>query len=299
MKERFDAIALFVATVDAGSLSGAARKTGMSISTISRQITALEERLETRLLLRSTRKLVLTEAGSQYYSSTRELLNELDQIELNLIEQGHEPMGRVHLSAPTLLGRVHILPLLSEFLITYPKIAIDVTLLDRPVNLIDEGIDIAIRVGELEDSSLLTRKLGEIRWVLCASPEYLNKKEIPLKPLDLLQHDCLVYSQYTAVNEWKFRDRNNIVKINVPARMRSNTLDGVVNAALKGAGIVLTPEWYVAEYIQQRQLKILLPEYEMSARPIHALFTHNKLLANKVRVLLDFLMKRLSLKFYF
>lgn len=296
MKERFDTLALFVATVESGSLSGAARQTGLSISTISRQLTALEERLENRLLIRSTRKLVLTEAGSTYYNSAKHVLSELEQIELNLIESAQEPVGRVHISAPTLLGRHHLLPILADFLMIYPQINVEVTLLDRPVHLMDEGIDISLRVGELEDSSLLSRKLADIRWVLCAAPNYLQGRKQPQKPVDLLQHHCLVYSQHSSVHEWIFKAHNTTLKIKVPARMRSNTLDGVVYAAINGAGIVMTPLWYVEKNIKQQQLQILLPEYEMPPRPLYALFTHNKLMARKVRVLLDYLVEQMNLR---
>ncbi|MBK0062294.1 MULTISPECIES: LysR family transcriptional regulator [unclassified Acinetobacter] len=289
-----DAIQSFINIVETGSLSGAAKKMGISVSTISRQITTLEERLRLKLLIRSTRKIVLTEDGNAYYASVKEILNELNQLENQLKDKNREPSGDLHISAPTLWGRNHLVPMLSDFMMQYPKINLTVTLLDRPVSLLDEGIDIAIRVGTLEDSSLLCRTLGHIRWVLCASPRYLEKNGTPLQPDHLMQHTCLIYSQNKHGNEWEFQGKNSKRKIKVPVRMRSNSLDAVVTASLKGAGIVMTPKWFVDKQIQQKELVILMPEYELPARPIYALFTHNHLMTNKVRVLLDYLIFRLE-----
>lgn len=299
MTSKLDAIKSFVMTVETGSLSGASRKSGLSIATISRQITSLEERLGLKLLIRSTRKIVLTEEGNTYYSSVKNILNDLEHLEINLKDKSEEPSGNLHISAPTLFGRNYLIPILAEFTTLYPQINLEITLLDRPVDLLDEGIDIAIRIGELEDSSLLRRELGKIRWVLCASPEYLKNNENPQNPNELIHHDCLVYSQTKANNEWSFKDHNSVIKIKVPVKMRSNTLDAVVAFALKGRGIVMTPAWFVSEHIKDGSLRILMPEYEMNPRPISALFTHNHLLAHKVRILLDYLIEQLRMKKFY
>lgn len=294
MNEKLDAIALFICVVDMGSLSGAARKTGLSISTISRQLTKLEQKLAIRLLIRSTRKLVLTEAGQYYYAATKNLLLELDQAELTLNQSLQEATGNIHISSPTLFGRMHLVPIMSEFLLEHPKINLEMTLLDRTVDVLDEGIDVAIKIGALADSSLLSRKLGEIRWVVCAAPQYLKTRGIPKVPADLMQHDCLVYSQYRINPEWEFYQKNAQIKLKVPVRMRANTIDAVVDAASKGVGVVMAPAWFVAEHIQNKKLQIILSEYEQPPREIHALFTHKHLLANKVRILLDYLVKQLA-----
>ncbi|WP_173912137.1 LysR family transcriptional regulator [Acinetobacter sp. Marseille-Q1618] len=294
MNNKIDAIELFTQIVETGSLSAAAKRSGLSISTISRQITALEQRLGLKLLIRSTRKIVLTEDGSAYYAAVKEILNELNQVESQLKEHHQEPSGNLHISAPTLFGRHYLVPILTEFMLRYPKINLEITLLDRPVDMLNEGIDLAIRIGELEDSSLLCRQLGQIQWVLCASPLYLANNGIPEHPLDLSKHQCLIYSQSKIANEWEFLDHQTKLKVKVPVKMRSNTLDTVVAAALKGIGLTMTPQWFIQENIEKGELIPLMPTYQRPARPIYALFTHHHFLAHKVRLLLDYLVEQLA-----
>jgi len=294
MTEKLDAIEIFIATVETGSLSGAARKTGLSISTISRQLTSLENRLKVKLLIRSTRKIALTEEGNAYYTSVKEVFNNLHQLEEQLTQQKNDPIGRLHISAPTLFGRHYLIPILSDFMVLYPKIDLEITLLDRNVDLLEEGIDLAIKIGDLEDSSLICRTLGHIQWIACASPLYLKKYGIPKTPYELEKHQCLVYKSATN-NEWPFLDKGRKIKIKVPVKMKSNTLDAVVSGAIKGVGITLTPAWFVRDRIQNHELAPLLEGYQMEPRPIQALFTHNHLLTNKVRLLLDYLVKNLKI----
>lgn len=294
MVNRSDEMALFAAAVDQGSLSGAARVTGLSLASVSRHLSALEERLGTRLLVRSTRMLALTDAGRSYYAAAKRLLAEIDDMEAGLSAEAAEPTGRLQITGPTLFGRVYVLPVLATFLVRHPGIELDVSLMDRSVNLLEEGIDIAIVVGEQPDSSLVARKLGAIRWVLAASPHYLAQRGQPADLEALAQHDGLIWSHYTNVQSWTLRHQSQAVAVRPRVRMRSNTLDGVVTAAAQGAGIVHAPAWTVAEHVAQGRLRILLPETELPPRPIFALMTHQRLLANKVRMLLDYLAQQLG-----
>lgn len=287
--DRIDDMALFVAAVDSGSLSGAARETGISLSTVSRRFTALEERLKARLLIRSTRMLALTDVGQRYYATAKRLLAELDEMESSLTAHASTAVGRLHVTGPTLFGRVHLLPLLSRFLVQHPRVSLDVSLMDRPVNIVEEGIDLAVVVGELVNSSLIARKLGDIRWVVSASPAYLARRGCPAGLDDLARHDCLVYSQQSGADEWRLAQGRKPLRMRVPVRVRSNTLDGVVSAAVEGAGLVHAPAWAIAEHVAAGRLRIVLRSYEPPPRPIHAVFTHNRLLATKVRSLLDFM----------
>lgn len=294
MIEKIDSINLFISIVETGSLSSAARKTGLSISTVSRQLTALENRLKIKLLIRSTRRIALTEEGHAYYVSVKEIFNNLNQLEDQLTQQNNEPIGRLHISAPTLFGRHYLIPILSNFMMLYPQIDLEITLLDRDVDLLEEGIDLAIKIGNLEDSSLIQKTLGHIQWNTCASPQYLDKYGIPNTPYELKNHKCLIYKN--AINhEWSFRDQNRKVKIKVPVKLKSNTLDAVVSAAISGAGITITPAWFVAENIQKNELVLLLEKYQMEPRPVQALFTHHRLLNNKVRLLLEYIAKNLEI----
>ena len=291
---RIDAMALFVAAIDTGSLSAAARERGLSLSSVSRHLTMLEERIGTRLIIRSTRKLALTEAGRAYYEKAKRLITEIDELESSLTAAAEIPAGRLSVSGPTLFGRVFMLPILAKFLAQYEQVTLDVTLVDRAVNLVEEGIDIAVRIGALEDSSLVARKLGSLRWVISAAPEYLDVKGVPQSIADLSSHDCLVYGLHSLSSEWQMLDAGKPTRVQVPVRMRSNTLDGVVAAALEGTGLVCAPAWAIADHVAAGRLKVVLRDFEMPPRPIHAVLTHNRLMATKVRALLEYFAENLA-----
>ncbi|AMG48080.1 D-malate degradation protein R [Achromobacter ruhlandii] len=289
-------MALLVAAVDQGSLSGASRVSGVSLASVSRHISALEERLGTRLLVRSTRVLRLTEAGQRYYAEAKRLLAEMDELESSMRVDAAEPSGRLRVTAPTLYGRVHLQPLLAKFLVLHPKVTLDLHLLDRPVNLLEEGIDLAVLVGEQPSSSFVARRLGSIRWVLSAAPDYLARRGTPRGLRDLAQHDGLVYSHLATDDAWTLMHEGRPTVVRVPTRMRSNTVDGVVTAAAAGAGIVHAPAWAIADHVAAGRLLVLLPESETPPRPVFALMTHQRLMAGKVRSLLDFLAQHLRAK---
>lgn len=287
--DRADTMSLFVAAIDTGSLSGAARKSGVSLSSVSRHLSALEERVGTRLVIRTTRALALTEAGQRYYDKAKRVLAEIDDMEATLLTDAETPVGRLHVAGPTLFGRFFMLPLLAKFAVAHPKIVLDVLLLDRQLNLIEEGIDVAVRIGAMVDSSLIIRKLGALRWVVCAAPAYLEQRGTPQSLADLSDHDCLIYSQHNISAEWQLLDNGRPAQVHVPVRMRSNTLDGVVAAAVEGAGLVYAPAWSVMNFVETGRLKIVLSKHELPARPINAVFTHNRLMSGRVRALVDYL----------
>lgn len=293
---RSEGMALLVAAVDQGSLSGASRVSGISLASVSRRISALEERVGTRLLVRSTRALRLTEAGQRYYAEAKRLLAEMDELESSMRIDAAEPSGRLRVTAPTLYGRVHLQPLLAKFLMQHPKVALDLHLLDRPVNLLEEGIDLAVLVGEQPSSSLVARRLGSIRWVLSASPDYLARRGIPHSLQDLAQHDGLVYSHLAMEDAWTLIDKGKPVTVRVRTRMRSNTVDGVVTAAAAGAGIVYAPAWAIVDHVAAGRLQPLLVASETPPRPVFALMTHQRLMAGKVRSLVEFLARHLREK---
>jgi DNA-binding transcriptional LysR family regulator len=194
--------------------------------------------------------------------------------------------------APTLFGRVFVLPLLARFLADNPRVQLDITLLDRDFNLVEEGIDLAIRIGPLPDSRLIVRRLGSLLWVVSAAPAYLEGRSITRVPEDLRQHDCLVFMQ--PGYEWRFCKDGRSASLQVPARMRANNLDAVVEAAVAGAGVVYAPAWRVQEHVTAGQLQPVLRAYEVPPLPISALLSHTRLLSNKVRVLTEFLAMQLN-----
>jgi DNA-binding transcriptional LysR family regulator len=290
--DRTDVLALFVKAVDAGSLSAAARSLGLSPPSVSRHLSALEERIGTRLVIRTTRSLSLSEAGRVYYEHAKQMLADLDAVEASLLADASVPAGTVSVRAPTLFGRVFVLPLLARFLVDNPRVALDVTLLDRDFNLVEEGIDLAVRVGPLKDSSLIVRRLGSLLWVVSAAPVYLERRGVPGSPEDLRNHDCLVFTQ--PGYGWRFRKDGRTVSLQGPARMHANALDAVVEAAVAGAGLVYAPAWQVREHVAAGRLEVVLRDYEVAPLPINALLSHTRLLSRKVRVLLEFLAMELS-----
>lgn len=291
MIRRAEEMELFVAAVEHGSLTKAAQQCGMSLASASRYVSALEERLGVRLLLRSTRALSLTEAGQRYYASAKQLLNDMDAVDARVMAESGLPVGRIRISAPTLWGRAYLLPLLGEFLTRHEQVSLDVLLIDRPVSLIDEGIDIAILVGEQPDSSLVARKLGQIRWVLFAAPGYLAQHGVPDNLRALGQHACLVYSQHMNMTHWTLMHDGKPKSIEITSRLHANNLDAVVAAALAGAGIAYAPAWAVQPYVEDGRLQVVLPSSEMPARPLYAVMPQQRLLAAKVRYLLDFMVQ--------
>ena len=292
--DRTDALALFVKAADLGSLSGAARSLGLSLPSVSRHMTALEERLGTRLLVRTTRKLALTEMGRTFYARAKQILADLDEAEASLLADATVPTGKLSVCGPTLFGRAFMLPLLARFLVDHPRITLEVKLLDRRVNIVEEGIDLAIRIAALEDSSLIVRKLGSLLWVVSGAPGYLDRRGEPRTLDDLSKHDCLVFSQQSAGSEWRLQKDGKPIDVRVPIRMRANTLDAVVAAALEGGGLVYAPAWQVFEHITAGRLRVVLRKHELPPIPINAIVSHTKLLSAKVRLLLDFFVKELA-----
>jgi DNA-binding transcriptional LysR family regulator len=254
-----DTMSLFVAAIDAGSLSGAARISGISLSSVSRHLSALEERVGTKLLIRTTRTLALTEAGQRYYDTAKRILTDIDEVEAGLHTDAETPVGRLQVAGPTLFGRYFMLPLLAKFAVMHSKIIMDVKLLDRQLNLIEEGIDVAVRIGSMVDSSLIIRRLGALRQIICAAPVYLEQRGTPHTLADLAGHDCLVYSQDSVSSEWPLLDGDEPTQVRVAARMRSNTVDGVVAAAVEGAGLVYAPAWSVMNFVKAGRLKSSCP----------------------------------------
>ena len=203
--DRFEAMATFVKVVETGSLSAAARALPTSLTSVSRQLSMLEESFGTQLLRRTTRSLALTDDGRLFYDLAKAILSELKDMEFALSSGGSKPTGHLHVSAPVLMGQLLLVPMLPAFLALHPAVAIDLLLVDRPINLVEDNIHVAIRVGRLPDSQLVARKLTDVRMILCASPDYLKQRGIPQTPDDLGDHDCLVFSEMPGAAEWRFQ----------------------------------------------------------------------------------------------
>jgi DNA-binding transcriptional LysR family regulator len=291
--DQLAAMATFVRVVDAGSLSGAARSLPSSLTSVSRQISALEERFGTQLLLRTTRHLALTDDGRILYERAKSILGELKDVEARLSGGRHEPTGRIRVSAPSLIGRLLMAPLLAEFLRRYPSVDLELLLVDRAVDMVEEDIHLALRVGHLPDSQLVARKLADLRMIVCASRAYLERRGIPQIPADLNHHDCLVFSATPGVAEWRFKEgARSERKIRIAGRLWVNSLDALVSAAKEGAGIVRVPSWQVEADIAAGDLQRILLDYEPSPTPLHLLFQPSRLTSPKARIFVDYLVER-------
>ncbi len=291
--DRLGALATFVRVVDAGSLSGAARLLPSSLTSVSRQISALEQHYGTRLLLRTTRRLALTDDGRILYERARSILGDLREVEATLSRSHQQPSGRVRISAPTLMGRLLIAPLLAEFLRRYPALAVDLLLVDRAVDMVDEDVHLALRVGHLPDSQLVARKLADLRMIVCASPDYLERRGIPRSPADLGHHDCLVFSDTAGIAEWRFKEGLKPERrIRIAGRLWVNSLDAVVSAAKQGAGIGRVPSWQVEADIRAGALQRILVDHEPPPTPLHLLFQPSRPASPKTRAFVDYLLER-------
>jgi DNA-binding transcriptional LysR family regulator len=291
--DQLAAMATFVRVVDAGSLSGAARSIPSSLTSVSRQISALEQHFGTPLLLRTTRQLALTDDGRILYERAKSILGEFREVQAALSRDRDAPSGRLRVSAPTLIGRLLIAPLLAEFLRRYPQLSVDLLLIDRAVDMVEEDIHLALRIGHLPDSQLVARKLADLRMIVCASPAYLGQRGVPQVPADLARHDCLVFSDAPGIAEWPFNEGAKASrKIRISARLRVNSLDALVTAAKQGAGIVRVPSWQVGADIADGTLQRLLRDYEPPPAPLHLLLGPSRLTSPKCRVFVDYLVEQ-------
>lgn len=291
--DQLAAMATFVRVVDTGSLSAAARSLPSSLTAVSRQISALEAHFGTRLLLRTTRQLALTDDGRVLYERAKSILGEVKEIEAALARDPHQPSGRIRVSAPSLIGRLVIAPLLAEFLRRYPTLSVDLLLVDRRVDMVEEDIHLAIRIGRLRDSQLIARHLADISMITCASPDYLARRGEPQTPHDLSAHDCLVFSDTPGGAEWRFADGTRTGrKFRISGRLWMNSLDALVGAARDGAGIVRVPSWQVEEDLAAGRLRRLLIGHEPSPTPLHLTFQPSRLASPKIRAFVDYLVER-------
>lgn len=287
---------LFVDAVDGGSFSAAGRKLGVAPSSVARGIAALEDQLGTRLLNRTTRKLSLTEAGRVFHERSRRILGEVEEAKLSVADLQATPRGLLKLSVPVVFGRLHVVPALPDFLRTHPDVQIDLGMTDGYVDLVEEGIDVAVRIGALQDSSLVARKLAPTRRVLCASPVYLQRRGRPEKPDDLRAHNCLFYKFSGGRAVWRFRDQAGEHVIEIDGSLRTNNADALHTAALAGVGIVVLPLFMVGADIRRGALEVIFPEVAFAAlsldSDISAVYPYGRHQSPKVRAFVDFLVRR-------
>ena len=293
--DRLAAIQVFAQVVESGSFARAADRLGVSTSGASRQVADLEAYLQTRLLNRTTRKVSLTESGRAFYERSVQLLSDLAEAEQEASRAAVEPRGTIRLTTSVNFGVRHVAPAIADFLREHPGVRFDVSLSDRVVDLVEEGFDLAIRVGAPGADNLVARKLGETRLVPCASPAYLSAHGAPATPEHLAKHNCFTYEYLSPRNLWRFYDRAGTERsVHVSGTLHSNNGDLLAEAAVRGAGIVFEPAFIVGPDVRAGRLVPLLQDYEPAPVPIYAVYPSRKHLSAKVRRFVDFLIARFA-----
>ena len=293
--DAFAALRAFVAVTEDGGFARAARRMGVATSSVTRQVDALEEDLGTLLLNRSTRSITLTEAGESYVEHAVRILADLESANLEVSETTGPPRGHMRVSLPVAFARLHVAPAIPEFLRAYPGIELDLSLTDNVVNLVEERLDLAVRIGSLESSSLIARKLTPHRRLVCASPDYLEEHGEPQSPADLSGHNCLTFSYVKGDRIWRFSGRSEET-IRVSGNMRANNSEMLREAAIGGTGLILMPSWLVGADIEAGRLRAILTDWEANpgnaSAAIHAVYLPNRRSSKKVRAFIDFLVAR-------
>lgn len=288
-------MSVFRRVVENGSFSAVARETGLSQPTVSKHIAALEQRLGTKLLSRSTRQLSLTDAGRRYYEQCVRIVDELAEVESGLIQEQSQLTGMLRINSPVTFGRMYILPHLWKFMRQYPELDIDLMMDDHYVDLVKEGVDVAIRLGPLPDANYIARKIGENTRVTVASPAYLRSWGMPKTPQDLCEHDCVVYSLLTTQNEWFFTGPNGKEKVTVAGRFSTNSPAAMREATLAGMGIGVTPVWLVADLLKTGKLRTVLDDYTPIPFEINAIYPERRFVSAKVYRFIEYLRTELDL----
>lgn len=295
--DRFRQMQVFVAVAEEEGFAAAARRLQMSPPAVTRMVASLEDTLGVKLLNRTTRYVRVTEAGQRYLEDSRRILGELEAADDAAAGINAAPRGHLTITAPVMFGRLYVMPVVLEYLRSYPEMEVEMVLLDRVVNLMEEGIDLGVRIGELPDSSMRALKVGSVRQVLVASPDYLSSQGTPAHPNELPQHTVVIPQagsmHSTSAGNWRFYDGREEVQVQVKPRLKVTTNDAAIAAAIDGFGITRVLSYQVANRVAPKELEYVLAEYEPPAQPVHILHRHDRYSSNKVRVFIDLLSERL------
>jgi DNA-binding transcriptional LysR family regulator len=292
--DRFESMSILVTVSKAGSLSAAARRLGTPLATVSRKVSDLETHLKTRLLNRSNRRVTLTDAGQSYVAACKRILEEVGEAERAAAGEYSAPTGDLTITAPIVFGRLHVLPVAIEFLKAYPDIDIRIALADRVVNILEDHVDLAVRIGELPDSSLRARRLGSTRRVVCGSPAYFAARGAPKSPAELGAHDCITFEGMMSADAWTFTIGKSDAAVAIHSRLVVNTAEAAIDAATAGGGITRVLSYQAAAAVRAGALAIVLQDFEQVPSPVNLVYPDQRLLPLKLRAFLDFAAPRLQ-----
>ncbi|MGF1699574.1 LysR substrate-binding domain-containing protein [Photobacterium makurazakiensis] len=291
--DQLGAMRVFLRVIQTGSFSAAAREQSTSQATISKKISALEDKLGVKLITRTSRELSLTQAGQEYYNHCGNILQEIDEVEASVRSQVSSPKGTLRIAAPAPLARILLAPLIAEFLFEYSEIEVDMVIEERHIDLVAEGIDVAIRAKKLEDSSLIARPLFNNPLLLVASPSYLEKHGTPIQPNELKAHNCIVYTFNRSLNNWHFKNDDKEISIPVQGAFRSNSGETNLAMALAGLGVTQLPIWMTDNYLEMGDLVQVLENFSNDTVPINAIYPYSRHIPLKVRCFVDFIQEKL------
>jgi DNA-binding transcriptional LysR family regulator len=285
--DRIEAMQAFLAVADLEGFAPAARKLGLSPSGVTRLIAALEEHLGARLLQRTTRSIALTDAGARYLARVRRILADVEEAEASIKDERTRPSGRLVISAPIGFGRLHVSPMMSEYLKRYPEVSGELRLTDRVINLVEDGVDLAVRIGHLADSSLVARHVGEMRRIVVASPGYLKAHGEPKTPEAIASHQTIQFGATMASPDLRFVRDGKEVRVAPVPRLLTNSADAAIQYAVAGGGLTRVLAYQAADAIRRGRLKIVLAKFEQPPLPIHVVYPTSRLLSAKVRAFID------------
>ena len=285
--DRIEAMQAFVAVADLQGFAPAARKLGLSPSGVTRLIAALEQRLGARLLQRTTRSVTLTDIGTRYLERARRILADVEEAEGSAQDERTRPSGRLVVSAPVGFGRLHVSPVMSAYLKRYPEVSAELRLADRMVNLVEDGIDLAVRIGHLADSSLVARHVGEMRRIVVASSGYLKQRGEPSTPEAVASHETIQFGAMTASPDWRFVEDGREIRVACTPRFTTNSADAAIQYAEQGGGLTRVLAYQAADAIKGGRLKLVLAQFEQPPLPIHIVYPTSRLLSAKVRTFID------------
>jgi DNA-binding transcriptional LysR family regulator len=291
--DRLETMRVFVAVAEAAGFALAARRLAMSAPAVTRAISALEKRVGTRLLHRTTRVVRLTDAGVRFFADCKRILSEIEEAEGSAAGSHAEPRGRLTITASTMFGRLYVAPVIVDFLARYPLVTVRTVFADRVVDLLEEGLDAAVRISHLPDSSLTAIKVGSVRRVTCASPAYLEARGAPRAPAALVEHDTIMFSQDGNTGGWAFPVGGALERVRLQPRLIANAAEVAIAAAVAGRGITRVLSYQIAAELQAGRLRIVLAEYEPAPIPVSVVFPEGRRAAAKVRAFVDFAVQSL------
>jgi DNA-binding transcriptional LysR family regulator len=292
--DRLEAMSVIIAVTETGSFSAASRRLRTPVATISRKVAELETRLKAQLFQRSSRQMMLTDAGRSYIEACKRIIEQVDDAEREVSGEYRIPKGDLAVTAPWGLGHMHLLPITVEFLSAYPEIALRLVLTDRVVNTVDENIDVSIRIGVLPDSNLIATRIGSVRIMLCASPRYLAARGLPKEPGDLRNHDCITIDEVAVQRTWRFAKGNREIDTPIRSRLRVTDSEAAIEAAIAGAGIARVMSYKMETARRAGALVPMLESFELAPLPMHIVYAERKPMPLKLRAFLDWVTPRLK-----